>query len=108
MIIKHTYVGGTSRPSGLEPFDKVYPATGEVIAKIEPTSLEQLDEVVAEAAEAQKGWAALSGTERGRILLRAAKILQDRIEELSRVEVMDVGKALAEAETGDVPSGNTD
>ena len=76
-------------------------STGEVIAKIEPNSLEPLDEVVAEAAEAQKGWAALSGTERGRILLRAAKILQDRIEELSRVEVMDVGKALAEASSAE-------
>ena len=105
MITKHTYVGGQPRPSGLEPFDKRYPATGEVIAKIEPTSLEQLDEVIAEAAEAQKAWAALSGTERGRVLLRAAKILQDRNEALSRVEVMDVGKAIAEAESGDVPSG---
>lgn len=105
MITKHTYVGGRPRPSGLEPFDKRYPATGEVIAKIEPTSLEQLDEVIAEAAEAQKAWAALSGTERGRVLLRAAKILQDRNEALSRVEVMDVGKAIAEAESGDVPSG---
>ena len=97
MITKHTYVGGQPRPSGLEHFDKRYPATGEVIAKIEPTSLEQLDEVIAEAAEAQKAWAALSGTERGRVLLRAAKILQDRNEALSRVEVMDVGKAIAEA-----------
>ena len=105
MITKHTYVGGQPRPSGLETFDKLYPATGEVIAKIEPTSLEQLDEVIAEAAEAQKAWAALSGTERGRVLLRAAKILQDRNEALSRVEVMDVGKAIAEAESGDVPSG---
>ena len=74
MMMKHTYVGGQSRHSGLEPFDKIYPATGEVIARIEPTSAALLDEIVADAAEAQKAWAATSGTERGRILLRAAKI----------------------------------
>ena len=105
MIMKHTYVGGQSRHSGLEPFDKIYPATGEVIARIEPTSAALLDEIVADAAEAQKAWAATSGTERGRILLRAAKILQDRNEQVARVEVQDVGKAIAEAESGDVPSG---
>ena len=91
--------------SSLPVFDKIYPATGEVIAKIEPASSQMLDEAVEYAREAQKKWAALAGHERGRILQNIAQTLRDHNEALSALEVRDVGKLYSEAVSADVPSG---
>ncbi|MGB1919561.1 MAG: betaine-aldehyde dehydrogenase [Candidatus Puniceispirillales bacterium] len=85
--------------------DKYYPATGEVIAKVSCASTDLLDETVAKASEAQKSWASQSIQERGQIMIRAAHALRDANDELSRLEVQDVGKVYAEAVSGDVPSG---
>ena len=98
-------INGKEAPSKLPPFDKIYPATGEVIASVEPASPDMLDEAVQHAAEAQKKWAGMAGHERSRILNNIAQILQDHNEALSAIEVQDVGKVYAEAVSADVPSG---
>ena len=98
-------INGKEAPSKLPPFDKIYPATGKVIASVEPASPDMLDEAVQHAAEAQTKWAAMAGHERSRILNNIAQILHDHNEALSAIEVQDVGKAYAEAVSADVPSG---
>ena len=98
-------INGKEAPSKLPPFDKIYPATGEVIASVEPASPDMLDEAVQHAAEAQKKWAGMAAHERSRILNNIAQILQDHNEALSAIEVQDVGKVYAEAVSADVPSG---
>ena len=98
-------INGKEAPSKLPPFDKIYPATGEGIASVEPASPDMLDEAVQHAAEAQKKWAGMAGHERSRILNNIAQILQDHNEALSAIEVQDVGKVYAEAVSADVPSG---
>src|SRR6266581_4268860 len=50
-------------------------------------------------------WSAMTGTERGRILNRAAAILRERGRALARLEVVDTGKPIQEAEAVDIPSG---
>ncbi|MBL6782689.1 MAG: betaine-aldehyde dehydrogenase [Alphaproteobacteria bacterium] len=103
-IIKNHIAGSLVDGDG-SYIDKYYPATGEVIAKVSCASTEMLDEAVAKASEAQKLWAAQSIQERGQIMIRAAHALRDANDELSRLEVQDVGKVYAEAVSGDVPSG---
>lgn len=103
-IIKNHIAGSLVDGNG-SYIDKHYPATGEVIAKVSCASTEMLDEAVAKASEAQKLWAAQSIQERGQIMIRAAHALRDANDELSRLEVQDVGKVYAEAASGDVPSG---
>ena len=103
-IIKNHIAGSLVDGDG-SYIDKYYPATGEVIAKVSCASTEMLDEAVAKASEAQKLWAAQSIQERGQIMIRAAHALRDANDELSRLEVQDVGKVYAEAASGDVPSG---
>ncbi len=105
MQLCQSIIGGAPRQSGQAPIDKFYAATGEVIAKVEPATPEMLDEAVAIAAEAQKDWARREAAERAAILHRAADLMRAHNEELSRLEVQDVGKSLAEARTADVPSG---
>ena len=105
MQLCQSIIGGAPRRSGQSPIDKFYAATGEVIATVEPATPEMLDDAVAIAAEAQKDWARREAAERAAILHRAADLMRTHNEELSRLEVQDVGKSLAEARTADVPSG---
>ena len=105
MQICQSLIGGKPVTSPLASIDKIYPATGEVIAKIEPATREMLDEAVAVAAVAQRSWAAVEPLTRARVLHRAAALMREANAELARLEVMDVGKLYSEAESADVPSG---
>lgn len=87
------------------PIDVVYPATGEVIARLHSATPAIVDMALKAAEDAQKAWAALSGTERGRILRRAADIMRDRNRELSILETHDTGKPLQETLVADATSG---
>ena len=105
MQICRSLVGGKAVAGTAPTIDKIYPATGEVIAKIEPADESVLDAAVTAAAAAQAEWAARSSHERGRILGQAARLLRENNDRLAQLEVMDVGKCLGEAVSADVPSG---
>ena len=55
-----------------EPIDVIYPATGEVIGRVHSATPQIVQAALAAAKAAQPIWAAMTGTERGRILRRAA------------------------------------
>ena len=101
----HSLINGKAYPCDAGLIDKIYPATGEVIAKIEKADMALLDKAVEGAAKAQAEWAKWPALERSRLLHKIANALKDANEELSRLEVRDVGKLYTEAVTGDVPSG---
>ena len=86
-------------------FATLNPATGEVLAHIEVAGPAVVDAAVAKARVAQKKWAAMTGTERGRILRRAADILRARNRELAELETRDTGKPIQETSVVDVISG---
>jgi len=100
-----SYYGGQYRDGCASSFEKRYPATGEVIGQVELATSAMLDEAVAMAQEAQKPWAKRSVQDRGQILIKCAHALREANEDLSRLEVQDVGKVYAEAVSADVPSG---
>ena len=105
MTVIKSYYGGAYRDGAEKRFAKTYPATGEVIAEVELATKEMLDEAVAMAHEAQKPWAKRSVQDRGQVLIKCAHALREANDELSRLEVQDVGKVFAEAVSADVPSG---
>ncbi len=84
--------------------DIVYPATGKAFAKVYAATPAVIEAAVASAQAAQPLWAAKSGTERGRILRRAADIIRDRNRELSTLETYDTGKPLQETLVADATS----
>ena len=86
------------------PIDVVYPATGEVIARIYEATSNVIDNAITSAKSAQTAWAKLSGTERGRILLSAAAIIRERNRDLSILETYDTGKPLSETLYADATS----
>ena len=105
MEICKSLVGGRPVAGAMTSIDKRYPATGEVIARIEPADQTILDQAVEVAAAAQREWGARSGSDRASILQKAADGLRAHNDALSRLEVRDVGKSFAEAASADVPSG---
>ncbi|WP_412051595.1 betaine-aldehyde dehydrogenase [Hoeflea sp. Naph1] len=84
--------------------ESIYPATGELNARLYSATPAIVEQAVAAAKAAQPAWAALKGVERGRILLRTAEILRARNEEISRVETLDTGKAIQETLVADAAS----
>ena len=87
------------------PIDVVYPATGAVIAQVHAATPAVIDAALEAAAAGQKIWAAMTGTERGRILRRAADMMRDRNRALSELETLDTGKPMQETLLVDATSG---
>ena len=100
------FIGGVevAAESG-ETFTTVNPATQEVLATVARAGAADVDRAVASAREGFAVWSAMTGAERGRIMVRAAAILRERNDELAYLEVLDTGKPIAEASTVDVISG---
>ncbi|MEM6306088.1 MAG: betaine-aldehyde dehydrogenase [Pseudomonadota bacterium] len=87
------------------PIEVVYPATGEVISKVHSATPAVMELALTAAKRAQPRWAAMSGTERGRILRRAADIMRERNHDLSVLETQDTGKPYQETSVVDATSG---
>jgi len=86
-------------------FESLYPATGEVIARLHAATPAIVERAIASAKRAQPEWAAMSPTARGRILKRAADIMRERNRELSELETLDTGKPIQETIVADPTSG---
>ncbi|XWN29682.1 MAG: betaine-aldehyde dehydrogenase [Devosia sp.] len=99
-VIDGAYVQGSG-----EAIDLINPATGKHIATFNAASAEEVDSAVACAARAQAEWAALTGVERGRVLIKASQIMRERNRELSEIETLDTGKPLQETLVADAASG---
>jgi betaine-aldehyde dehydrogenase len=86
------------------PIDVIYPATGEIIARIHAATPAVIERALASAAKAQRIWAAATGAERGRVLRRAADLIRARNRDLSILETRDTGKPLSETLVADAMS----
>ena len=86
-------------------FRTINPATGQTLAEIRIDGPAEVDAAVAAAADGQRRWATMTGTERGRVLRKAADILRARNAELAELETRDTGKPIQETSVVDVMSG---
>jgi 2,5-dioxopentanoate dehydrogenase len=101
MSSKHeNFVGGewVASADG-EAFDVQNPAnTTETVSRYQRSTAADADEAVVAAADAQPGWAATPGPERGAVLRRTGELLADRKESLTTLLTREEGKTPAEAE----------
>ncbi|OXX67060.1 betaine-aldehyde dehydrogenase [Vibrio sp. V03_P4A6T147] len=106
MEIQSLYINGTLRSatSG-ERFDTYNPATGEVIARLQHASANDVEQAITSAKQGFAIWSRMTATERSRILLKAVKILRERNDELAVIEVLDTGKPIQEANCVDIATG---
>jgi len=89
-------VGGRSTPARAgATFESLDPFTGEPWARVPRGSSDDVDAAVRSAQEAfeSSAWSGLTATARGRLLVRLADLILDRIEDLVEVESRDNGKS---------------
>lgn len=84
-----------------ETFEDINPATLESIGVLQKASPEDMSRAVDSAEEAFDSWSRTPPPQRGKILFRAARMLEERKEELARLMTQECGKILQEAR-GDV------
>jgi aldehyde dehydrogenase (NAD+) len=76
------------------------PCNGEIFAYIGAGDAEDIDRAVRAAQAALDGaWGRTPAAERGRILLRWARLIEDNLDELTQLEARDTGKPMNAART---------
>ncbi|WP_394138177.1 aldehyde dehydrogenase family protein [Cytobacillus oceanisediminis] len=77
------------------------PADGSVLALVPRGDQEEVDRAVKAAKKAFRSeeWKSLQAYNRGRLLFKTADIIRENKEELARLETLNVGKPLVQAET---------
>ncbi|MCC8378863.1 betaine-aldehyde dehydrogenase [Xenorhabdus sp. PB30.3] len=103
LYIHGAYVDSTHPDKNI--FDAVNPANGEIIAQLQSATEQDVQLAVESAQKGQKIWAAMTATERSRILLKAVDILRERNNELAELETLDTGKPLSETQQVDIVTG---
>ena len=108
MEIRKMYIDGewTEGTSG-KVIDVINPATGEVFDRVWESSLEDTRRAVAAAKKSfyeTRDWRDMDSQKRGDVLLKIADLIEKHAAELARIDTLDNGKPLREAE-GDVDDG---
>ena len=102
MEYKKTYINGCWVDGNSDKELKaVNPSNGEVIAVIKENNLDDVKSAVASAKNAfyvTRQWRDMSAQERADILLKIADEVEKQAEEIAKIESMDNGKPLREAE----------
>lgn len=92
-----TYVDGTWADGDGEEFESLNPATGEVLASIRSSSIEQVDAAISAARRSfdAGGWKGAEPAVRAQALRRLASLIEENAEELARLVVDEVGSPIA-------------
>ncbi len=89
-------VAGDYRPS-LNPADET------ALADVAYAGADDVDRAVKAARAALPAWQALAPRERGKVIFRLARLIQERARELAVLESLDGGKPIRESRDIDVP-----
>jgi aldehyde dehydrogenase (NAD+) len=84
-------------PASGQTLQLTNPSTGAPLARIARGQQADIDAAVTAAHAARAGaWGGMTATERGRILTRIGQIVLTRVDDLARLEALDVGKPLSQ------------
>jgi methylmalonic acid semialdehyde dehydrogenase len=99
MKVYRNYVGGEWQESSSEKTaPNLNPAnTDETLGTVRLSTREEARRAVESAAEAFRGWRATPAPQRGRIVARFARLLEDDRENLAKILTAEEGKTLAES-----------
>jgi betaine-aldehyde dehydrogenase len=75
----------------------IEPATEQVMAEVPSGDAEALDHAVARAKEAFPGWRALTPEDRSDVMHGLANALEERSEQLAKIEARNAGKPIGDA-----------
>ena len=102
---KQLLIGGEWRDASAgATMPVVNPATEETIADVAAATRDDVDAAVAAARAAFIGpWGQMPARERGRLIWKLGERMQERIDELSRLETLHNGKPITESRHIEVP-----
>ena len=111
-VVPHTqaWIGGRFTDAATEKrFETICPRDGSVLAEVARCGPEDVDRAVRAARAAREAfedgrWARKAPAERKEILLRLARLIEDRLEDLALLETLDVGKPISDTLAVDVPA----
>ena len=91
-------IAGVRRLGAGDESATLYPATGEVVARLRAPSLADVDEAIVNADQAfrKSGWAQRKPHERAAVLNRVAALIRERAEPLAQRQRLDNGKPISE------------
>ncbi|THD84189.1 CoA-acylating methylmalonate-semialdehyde dehydrogenase [Aliigemmobacter aestuarii] len=84
--------------------DVFNPATGEVQARVALATKAELDQAVADAAEAQKAWGATNPQRRARVMMEMVRLINRDMDKLAEALSSEHGKTFPDAK-GDIQRG---
>lgn len=96
-LILKNYIGGEWVESEGEFIDVVNPATCKVLAKVPVSTRDEINAAVEAAKEAFPEWRRTPPLARVRCLFRLKELMEERFEELSRIQTMEHGKTIDES-----------
>jgi acyl-CoA reductase-like NAD-dependent aldehyde dehydrogenase len=101
-VTEQLLIGGR-RVDGAGASVVIEPATGDPMAEVAEAGPEEAREAVRVAYEAFESgpWPRMTATDRGRVLLRAATLVRERLEDLATLEARNGGKPI-EAARGEI------
>ncbi|ASJ72887.1 CoA-acylating methylmalonate-semialdehyde dehydrogenase [Granulosicoccus antarcticus] len=103
-VIGH-FIGGERVTGTSGVLNPVYdPATGKVQAQLAMANLDDLNNAVNNASQAQPAWAALNPQKRGRVFMKFVELLHRDMDKLAEALSSEHGKTLPDAK-GDVIRG---
>lgn len=100
-IYKNFINGVWKESTSGETFERHNPATGELVGVYTKGTAGDVNEAVEAAAKAFKSWRLYPAPKRGELLFKAARILEERKDQLAREMTEEMGKVLDETR-GDV------
>jgi aldehyde dehydrogenase (NAD+) len=102
MLIDGQWVASASGKT----FDTLDPATGDVLARVAEGDAEDVQRAVRAARRAFDSgpWGTSKPSDRVRILLRVADLIEQNAQELAQLETLDNGKSINESLNVDIPS----
>jgi betaine-aldehyde dehydrogenase len=97
-------IDGKTLPGSSDQIRQVVnPSTGEVIAEVNESTVDDADRAVAAARAAFPAWAARTPGTRSELLHQLVQVLEGNIDELARLETIDAGKPTAAARGVELP-----
>ena len=78
-------------------FTLINPTTGQAFREVARATVDEVDEVVARAVAAQRGWAGIAPVARADALRRFARVVEEHVEELAQLEVLNSGHPIESA-----------
>jgi glyceraldehyde-3-phosphate dehydrogenase (NADP+) len=89
----YSLLGERHDPVAAQTIDILSPVDGSVVGRVHEFTPDEIDAIVATAGHEQPAWGDRPVDERGRILHRAADLLEERAGDIAELLVMEIAKA---------------